>query len=366
MESNSIPFISFINSIHDFFSTFSCFCSHPLFSTIVTLYTLILIYAPSFFLRAVLSPLLNSTGIILLFLLKLGANERSRKDQSSEGIRILDSSANERLEKEPNCLEPRVLDHKYKHYEKLSNDGGNLALYSSFGLESTSLEQRSLDMVDHIQTNIKFKAKVELGFGSNQIDVGSKPNSGLDLESNQMNIEIEHDLGPESNSQDDCYKGESLETSLMESSQVVEKGERIMDMNSMQVDTTMKFIEWNMKQPLEIIYEAYEGEEEVVEDSNENNMVSSDPCVLRCERSSSLSMYYPESESASSSDDEFPVNEKWETHESVFFKWEAEEDEREELIEISLDHYGKRSIEFCQDEEDNLIEIDIFSQEIDE
>ncbi|KAI3745477.1 hypothetical protein L1987_58591 [Smallanthus sonchifolius] len=245
---------------------------HPLLSTFLTLHTLILLYAPSFFLRIVLSPVLNSTGIILLFLLKLGANERSGKESSSLESRIHDSNANanERLEK-----------------------------------ESYYLEQRFLD----------------------------------------------HDLGVESYSQD-VYS--------MESSQVVERGGTRMEMDSFQVDTTMKFLKWNMKAPLEIIYEAYEGEEEEDEDNSETNMVSSGFYVSGFERYPSLTMYYPESETDSSSDDDFPMNRKWETHESMFFKWEMENDDREELIEISVDRYEKRGIEFCRAEEDNLIEIDIF------
>ncbi|MFS7892046.1 hypothetical protein Hanom_Chr00s000479g01645821 [Helianthus anomalus] len=279
---------------------FSTLSSHPLFSTIVTLYTLILLYAPSLFIRILLSPVLNSTGIILLFLLKLGANER--------------------LEKESNCLEPKVLD------EQL-----------------TSLEQRFLDLVDRNQTH---------------------------KESHQMQAEVEHDLGPGLNPQDDHYKWELLDKySIQSSSQVVDKGDPRMELDSKQVNATMKFLKWNMKAPLEIIYEAYEGEEEVEEDDEDNNnnddemnMVYRDKHFSGIERCPSLSMYYPESETDSLSDDDFPMNKKWETHESMFFKWEKEDDDREELIEISVDLYDKRSIELWRTEEDNLIEIDIFQE----
>ncbi|KAM0049997.1 hypothetical protein Hdeb2414_s0008g00292451 [Helianthus debilis subsp. tardiflorus] len=342
MESNSIPFISFINSIHDLFSTFSCFCSHPLFSTFVTIYTLILLYAPSFFLKVVLSPVLNSTAIILLFLLKFGANERSGKDLTSQEIRILGLNKDE-------------------HFEQSSNDGNNSALDSSYVLESPFLEQKVVDFRNN-QINITFEAKERLGFGSNQTSTESMPDSRLYLESDQVYVEFEHDLVHQPNPQYDCDKGELLDTYSMKSSQVVEKGETRMEMDSIKVDATMKFLEWNMKAPLEIIYEAYEGEEED-DDSNKYNMDSSEKYVMGCERYPSLSLYYPESETDSSSDDDFPVNEKWKAPESVFFKWETEDDERDELIEISLDHYGKRSTEFCQDEEDSLIEIDIFPQE---
>ncbi|MFS7898899.1 hypothetical protein Hanom_Chr00s033990g01771221 [Helianthus anomalus] len=287
---------------------FSTLSSHPLFSTIVTLYTLILLYAPSLFIRILLSPVLNSTGIILLFLLKLGTNER--------------------LEKESNCFQPKVLDHKDGH-EQL-----------------TSLEQRFLDLVDRNQTH---------------------------KESHQMQAEVEHDLGPGLNPQDDHYKWELLDKySIQSSSQVVDKGDPRMELDSKQVNATMKFLKWNMKAPLEIIYEAYEGEEEEEEeedgeDNNNNNndemnMVYRDKHFSVIERCPSLSMYYPESETDSSSDDDFPMNKKWETHESVFFKWEKEDDDREELIEISVDLYDKRSIELWRTEEDNLIEIDIFQE----
>ncbi|GJV60768.1 hypothetical protein Tco_1466868 [Tanacetum coccineum] len=71
------------------------------------------------------------------------------------------------------------------------------------------------------------------------------------------------------------------------------------------MDTTMKILEWNMKAPLEIIYEAYEGEEED-EVNNDNNMVSNDKEIVGCERYPSLSLYYPESDS--SWDGDFPMD----------------------------------------------------------
>lgn len=383
MEFNSIPFFHFL---HDFFSKLS---THPLFSTIVALYTLILLYAPSFFLRITLSPVLNSTGIILLFLLRLGADERSKTKFGYQKSGILGYGVDERLNRESNYLESRVLDRKDKW---LPVKEGNLALYSGLALESSSMESRFLDSVDQTQTHVEFEPKIRLGHESNQtrvefdpktglghvsyqthvefepkIGLGhvsyqthleSKPRSGLKMECNQSNIDFEHDLGMESNSQDDHHKGESLETNFMESSEVTKEEKPTMEMDSSQVDATMMFLEWNMKTPLEIIYEAYEGEEEDDKKSNENDDASCDNQAIGCEKYPSLSMYYSESETNSSSDGDFSMNENWETHEGVLFKWE--EEEREELIEISLDHYGKRSIEFCHAEEDNLIEIDIF------
>ncbi|PWA52582.1 hypothetical protein CTI12_AA453190 [Artemisia annua] len=319
MEFNSIPLI---NSIHDVFSK----CSNPLFSTIITLYTLVLIYAPSFFLRIVFSPVLNSTVIILLFLLKLGANERSRKQSCFEEARIIDSSVDERLEKENNSLEVRVLDNQDSYYEGLPNDGSNLNSY--LVLVSNSLEPKVLEFVDEKQAHVELEVKKDSCMEANQTHADYVPKYGLDMKSNQTGI-------------------------------VVQEGEVKMERDANQMDTTMKILEWNMKAPLEIIYEAYEGEEEEDEENNENNIVSNDKEIVGCERYPSLSMYYPESDTDSSSDGDFPMDVNWETRDSVFFKWEEEEDDREELIEISLDRYGKRSIEFCHNDEDNLIEIDI-------
>lgn len=334
MEFNSIPLI---NSIH------ASLCSNPLFSSIITLYTLVLIYAPSFFLRIVFSPVLNSTVIILLFLLKLGANERSRKQSSFEEARAIDSSVDERLEKENNSLELRVLDNQDNYYEGLPNDGSNLNSY--LVLASNSLEPKVLQFVDEKQAHVELEVKKVSSIEANQTHAESVPKYGLDMESNQTGIVFAHDLSSEPN--------------FMESSQVVKEGEVKIERDPNKMDTTMKILEWNMKAPLEIIYEAYEGEEEEDEENNENNIVSNDKEIVGCERYPSLSMYYPESDTDSSSDGDFPMDANWETRDSVFFKWEEEEDDREELIEISLDRYGKRSIEFCQNDEDNLIEIDI-------
>lgn len=341
MEFNSIPLF---NSIHEVFSKCSSLCSNPLFSTIITLYTLVLIYAPSFFLRIVFSPVLHSTGIILLFLLKLGANERSRTQSSFEEARVNDSSVDGRLEKENNSLELRVLDNQDNYYEELPNDGSNLNSY--LVLASNSLEPKVLEFVDEKQAHVELDVKNDSSMEANQTHAKSVPKYGLDMESNQTGIVFAHDLSSEPNS--------------MESSQVlVKEGEVKMERDPNQMDTTMKILEWNMKAPLEIIYEAYEGEEEEDEENYENNIVSNDKQIVGCERYPSLSMYYPESDTDSSSDGDFPMDANWETRDSVFFKWEEEEDDREELIEISLDRYGKTSIEFCHNDEDNLIEIDI-------
>ncbi|CAI9265784.1 unnamed protein product [Lactuca saligna] len=426
------------NSIHHLFPKSSSPCSHPLFSIIVTLYTLILLYIPSFFISIALSPVLNSTGIILISLLRLGVNNLQKES------RVLDSSDNERLAKESNSLESRVLD--------CNDNQSNLLSYSKFSPKSKSLESRLIDFLAQNQTHAEFEPKSVLDLECNETHVGFEhdmvlesnsieiessqvikegpiyepksclglecnethvkyehvmgsesnsmestqaiveggstyePKSGLDLKCNETHVEFEHDMVLESNSIEsshvieggptyepkssldlECNKTHvkyehdmGLEFTSTESPQAVQGGPKVMETGPKEVDTTMAFLEWNMRAPLEIIYEAYEGEEEDDEDSNENHEVSNDKHDVGCERYPSLLMYYPDSETDSSSDGDFPMNEKWETHESVFFKWEDEEEEREELIEISLDHYGKRSIECCHVEEDNLIEIDLF------
>ncbi|GAU33529.1 hypothetical protein TSUD_386740 [Trifolium subterraneum] len=107
------------------------------------------------------------------------------------------------------------------------------------------------------------------------------------------------------------------------------------------------FVEWNVKAPLEVIYEGEETED--VHVSNENHVAA----ILR---HSSLSRYYPESDSDSSSEDEFPAMEDWDSPENMCYRWD--EEDREGLIEIALDGCKKKTLGF-QFEEENMIEIDI-------
>ncbi|KAK7412271.1 hypothetical protein VNO78_03723 [Psophocarpus tetragonolobus] len=104
------------------------------------------------------------------------------------------------------------------------------------------------------------------------------------------------------------------------------------------------FVEWNVKAPLDVIYEG----EETEQDQNEKHEVG----ILRY---SSLSGYYPETDSDSSSENEFPAAENWESPENMCFRWD---EDREGLIEIALDGCKTRETGFHFDEE-NLIEIDI-------
>ncbi|KAH1091148.1 hypothetical protein J1N35_018405 [Gossypium stocksii] len=100
-----------------------------------------------------------------------------------------------------------------------------------------------------------------------------------------------------------------------------------------------RFVKWDVRAPLEVIYEDYEGEEAL---------------DRGIERYTSLSRRYSEPEPDSLfSEMEFPVIREWVSSEKRCCRWEEEEEEdREGLIEIALDFHG---------EEDNLIEIDISS-----
>ncbi|XWS18301.1 hypothetical protein CRYUN_Cryun32bG0032100 [Craigia yunnanensis] len=110
------------------------------------------------------------------------------------------------------------------------------------------------------------------------------------------------------------------------------------------------FVEWDVRAPLEIIYEEYEGGEG--DDSNDN-----DPNPTRLiERYPSLSLYYPESDSdSSSSETDFHAIGEWVSLEKICYKWE--EEDKEGVIKIAL---VTRDLDL-HGEEENLIEIDISS-----
>ncbi|PSR98553.1 Mucin-4 beta chain like [Actinidia chinensis var. chinensis] len=231
MEENPWEF----NSISTHGKTFPL-SSDPLFSIVITLYTLIFLYFPRLFLGVVFSPVLISTGVLLLALLRLGAIQR--------------------IEDEFNSTET-----EQPHNESKSED---------------------------------------------RKWVSPKSNPGTE-------IEVGSDLGREPKP----FYAES-------------------------------FVEWNVRAPLEVIYEEYEGEEG---EQNDDVFIGERPI----ERYPSLSLYYPESDPESSSDGDFPLIGDWDSPESVCFRWD--EEDREGLIEIELD--GKRKIELFHFEEENLIEIDI-------
>ncbi|KAL1560163.1 hypothetical protein AAHA92_10415 [Salvia divinorum] len=175
---------------------------NPLFSFVTTLYAFLLLYFPSLFYRFFLSPALFSTLILLLYLLRLGAAQRSTHSDSTQ----------------PLTEEFRDVDHDREQFRS----------------------------------------------------------HGSDLKKETSHLYAE------------------------------------------------SFVEWDVRAPLEVIYEEYEGDV----DNSESQIHS-------IRRYASLSLFYPESDSDASS------------------AWD-EEDDREGLIEIPLDE--KRS---CGFEEDNLIEIDL-------
>lgn len=106
------------------------------------------------------------------------------------------------------------------------------------------------------------------------------------------------------------------------------------------------FVEWNVRAPLEIIYEEHEEGDDVLGGKN------------AIEKYASLSLYYPESDSDGSSEGDFSAT-GWDSPEKCF-RWDEEYDyDKDGLIEIELDDDDdQRSNE--DEEEDNLIEIDLF------
>lgn len=222
----------------------------PLFSSIVTLYILILLYSPHIiFSKIILSPVLIITFTLLLTLLRLGATQRNERAENTES----------------NCTDnnSEAADH-----------------------ETTSSTSSYIPHQDH-----KGVTCTDSNFGPNPFFENS-------------------------------------------------------------------FVEWNVRAPLEVIYEAYEGEEddeETVKDPGNKGPF----CV---DKYASLSLYYPETDSDTSSDG---CDRDRGSPESVCYRWEDED--REGLIEIALDNNNSRNNKrerlyfenFHGEEENNLIEIDI-------
>ncbi|KAA8515378.1 hypothetical protein F0562_019011 [Nyssa sinensis] len=84
-----------MNFFQETLSFLSPLPSDPLFSTIVALYTLILLYLPRPFLGVVFSPVVISAGIVLLTLLRLGATQRIGKEFNSTEAKQIHDSADE-------------------------------------------------------------------------------------------------------------------------------------------------------------------------------------------------------------------------------------------------------------------------------
>jgi hypothetical protein len=248
-----LNWVFFAVTMKSFSHELSSVSSNPIFSTVVCLYALILLYFPHLFLKIVFSPVLNATGILLFALLRLGAIQRLENEvNGNKETEEIDS-------REPG--KPDFLDEDYKW------------------------------VTSHSETD----SETETFF----------------------------DPTP-------CFE--------------------------------VSFVEWDVRAPLEVIYEEYEGEE--TGDPNPNEM-GPDPTEREAtrnvgiERYPSLSLYYPESDSEDSSDGDlgdFPADGKWYSPEGTSFTWN--EEDREGLIEIALDGNDKRGLGFHVEEE-NLIEIDI-------
>ncbi|KAE9452653.1 hypothetical protein C3L33_15449, partial [Rhododendron williamsianum] len=237
--------------------TLSSLSKDPLFSTLVTFYTLVIIYLPSLFLKILSSPVLISTAILLLTLLRLGA-----------------------IQKEFNSTEDR--------YDDESEIGSSIpsendALTNTILLEN---QESGPACADVPKTNIV------------DTEMGSDPSD---------------------------FYAES-------------------------------FVEWDVRAPLEVIHEGYEGEGDERNDDVRNEKTEAAP-VSSIERYPSLSLYYPESDSDGSSDGgDFAGIGGWDSPEITCFMWD-EEEKGEDLIEIAFDEKGRSGV--VQFEEENLIEINI-------
>ncbi|KAI9121395.1 hypothetical protein K1719_008428 [Acacia pycnantha] len=259
-----LKFMNFI-SVKTLFSPFGI-SSHPLFSFTVTLCTLILLYLPHLFWKLVLSPVLILTGILLLTILRFGANQRSQNEQ------------------------PEIV-----------------------GTPKPGLNQE------------------------NRASVVAEESENLDIETE------------ESNSVEKVRQWITTHSETEFKSQIVFSSECFVE-------------SWEVKAPLEVIYEEYEEGEEAKADQNEKEDAGK---YVDYPKYPSLSRYYPESESESESESDggFPSIGQCESPENNSFQWD--EEDKEGLIEIALDGGKKVDMEF-QFEEDNLIEIDISPTRTDE
>ncbi|XP_022870103.1 uncharacterized protein LOC111389413 [Olea europaea var. sylvestris] len=111
------------------------------------------------------------------------------------------------------------------------------------------------------------------------------------------------------------------------------------------------FVEWDVRAPLEVIHEEYEGEEEGNEGFWEEKREAQMAVI---EKHASLLLYYRESDTDTSSEGDFLTIEDRESSENLCFRWE--EDDKEGLIEIELNGKNNNS----EVDEENLIEIDLF------
>ncbi|KAI8567520.1 hypothetical protein RHMOL_Rhmol02G0129200 [Rhododendron molle] len=251
--------------------TISSLSKDPLFSTLITFYTLVIIYLPSLFLRILSSPVLISTAILLLTLLRLGAIQRINKEfNSTEDRHESEIGSSISSENKNSAAFKKIADFSFPE---------NNAITNTILLEN---EESGPACADVPKTNI---ADTEMGSDSSD------------------------------------FYAES-------------------------------FVEWDVRAPLEVIHEGYEGEGDDVR----NEKTGAAP-VSSMERYPSLSLYYPESDSDGSSDGgDFAGIGGWDSPGSTCFMWD-EEEKGEDLIEIAFDEKGRSGV--VQFEEENLIEINI-------
>ncbi|XP_021726336.1 uncharacterized protein LOC110693525 [Chenopodium quinoa] len=283
---------------------------HSLFSCIVSLYTLIFLYFPCVFVKSLLSPLLVSTLVLLLTLLRLGTSQQLKQEQQQQQQQNIDFAEGVKTPRQviiQNDLEPN-----------LKPESGPIQ------------EERNV---------VKARSTTEPGPKPEHLKhVTCDPGRSVEIIDSFENQEHKKEKG---------WAGpESLEWAEPEP----EYGPKV-------------FLDWDVGAPLEVIYEAYEGEEEGEESQND---VFCKAGIIK--RYPSLSRYYPESESDSGSD-----SDSYSYSSSSF-----DEEEREGLIEIALDDYGynygdkkminmlikpksgdQKAVYHNFDDEDNLIEIEI-------
>jgi len=285
----------------------SSILSNPLFSTLVTLSLLILLYFPSPLLTTFLFPLLISTSI-LLFLLRFGTSQRLKPNNGS-----------------PHRIETRMpieLDQEAQPETVIINYGSN-------DEKTVAKAAAPCSWVDPRPSN-----EPEPQPGWEQMGL-SQSEKGVDPHYYCYGVQTRTQFEPEP---------ESLTGLGIGSNQFCGK----------------TFVGWEVGAPLEVIYEAHDGEEEEDEDNNDA-FQSNGNCTDKINRYPSLSRCYPESDSDSDSE---CSSSSWEGE-----LWDGDEG-REELIEIALDCYGDHKgikkivyqevqVDDDDDDEDNLIEIDI-------
>ncbi|XP_021740441.1 uncharacterized protein LOC110706799 [Chenopodium quinoa] len=286
---------------------------HSLFSCIVSLYTIILLYFPHVFVKLLFSPLVVSTLVLLLALLRLGTSQQLKQQQNKK---FAEGAKAPRLVITKNDLKPKPKPEP-----------------------ESELNRVEIGPIQEECNIVKARSTIE---------PGPKPEhpEHVTCDPGQL-VEIIDSFSNHDHKKEKGWAGwESLDRAETEP----EYGLKV-------------FLDWDVGAPLEVIYEAYEGEEEGEESQNDAFWKAG---IVK--RYPSLSQYYPESESDSGSDSDS----------YSYSSSSLDEEEREGLIEIALDDYGynygdKKMINMLMkpkagdqkavyhnfDDEDNLIEIDI-------